>query len=255
MLGAQKRSGRTLGTTQYRLRGAAAYLVGLILPYRANEGEDSFERAAALLSEGYGLVVLMNHFSTRDAPQVLSFLCRNRAICRYPFLAPVAFHQYRQYGLLVRALADWFAIRLQPIVTARTVKKLGAVHKRGHGLTDYLQQASRHLDNGGVMLLAPQGGRRSRLGKPRGRPLGRLLAQAEVDDVQHVAFCFLGLGLDGQGDYDGNVAGFNLGRRYEITVGPTVTLREMLEETDGVDQVDDWVFAQLARLVPDGYRR
>ncbi len=250
----EARETNKLGAGQTGLRRMAAHLARLILPYRMISDSRSLERAAALLSEGYGLVVLMNHFSTRDAPQVLSFLARDRVIRQYPFLAPVAYHQYHQYGLLVRVLASWFAIRLAPIVTARSVRKLGDQHKRGSGLTDYLDQASEHLGQGGLLLLAPQGGRQSRLDRPRGRPLGKLLSQTDKDGVNHLVFLFLGLGIEGQQIYDQEIAGFNFGRRYEINVGPSLTQQEMWDLSLDLDRIDEWAFTQMANLVPRSYR-
>ena len=246
---------RELPLIKRLLRRVGVGLATFILPSFIVDQNGGFARAASLLDEGYGLVVLVNHFSTRDGPQALGLLGRHPTMRRRIFVGPVADHQWRQHRLPVRLLTALFAIRLFPVVTPSAGEADGRRRRQGDGLADYLRAASAGLKEGSIVLLAPQARRRPRLGvPPPGRPIAKLLTQIRADDVRRVAFLFIGLSIPHEDDYSRrNAGGMNFGKLYEARVGPTVTIEEALREARGVSAVDDWVFGRLRELVPAAY--
>lgn len=247
-------SSQEVSRTQVRLRRAAAFLGRIIFPQRLYDEHGGLERANGLSQENYGLLVIINHFATRDALQAILLVFGSSVLVRRPIVAPVAAHQYGRYGRLIQYLARQLGLMLMPVVTGDTVRKLGNVGQRGRGLSEYVEAASACLGSGGVVLLAPQGGRRAKLGRPRGRAVSHLLAEAQRRDIDRMACLLLGLALRGVIDYgDTSVRGFNLGRLYEVRIGRVATLGEVCREVGRLPLVDGWTFAHLSELVPESY--
>jgi len=236
---------------QIRLRLLTKRIADLIFPYHVLDEEGSMVKFEHMLNQGYGFIVIINHFSTRDSAQVLAHLLDNQAVGPRPILAPVAYHQHNS---IVQFWSQRMAIELCPIVTARTVEALGDEYIQGAGLAEYASLAMDCLRQGGVLLLAPQGGRQSTLGEPEGRPLGNLLALARRRGVEKVALMFIGLGYPGVADYSRKrVGGANIGKRYELRIGQTITTEEAIHLAGGRRRIDAWSFQQLRRLVPAIY--
>ncbi|MDX1615444.1 MAG: hypothetical protein R3300_14120 [Candidatus Promineifilaceae bacterium] len=255
-MAARPATGSTIPTTRWRLRRWVARPAGWLMPGRLDDPHRALAQSEGLNAQGYGIVLLINHFSTRDSLQALQLLFASPVFSRRPILAPVAFHQYGRYGALIRFLARRLGLQLCPIVTGGTVKRLGASYQRGQGLPAYLQAAAGCLAQGGIILLAPQGGRRRRLGRPRGRPVGNLLAYAKRHGVSDVALLLLGLGLSEAEDYDDpSLRGYNLGRVYDLHLGQLITLQQLTQQGLRLRQIDAWVFERLAELVPTAYMR
>ena len=222
------------------------------LPTRCVHDAGGLQRAASLARSGYGTLVLMNHFSLRDGLQVLHLLFSNGTLCRRPTLAPAAVHHLQ--GSSLPRLADRVGVRLLPIATPESVERHGLSPGSGVSPLCYARQAITTLDVGGIVLLAPQVGRRPALGTPRSRPVSLLMAQAHRRHVHDIALLFVGLGIEGETDYRlDRVGGLNLCRRYEVRIGHTFTLDEALEAAGGLRQLDDWTYRQLRNWVPAAY--
>ena len=233
------------------LRQAGTGLASAILPCTIVDEERGLDTAEALLCEGYGLLVIMNHFSLRDAPQALVLLCRSRVMRQREIVAPVALHQYRRHMTPVRLCAALFDIRLSPVVTPRTDPHLYNAAALRHTLKSYIAGATSVLQSGGIVLLAPQAGRESQLGAPAGHPVAQLLRRLPASEVPKVALMFVGFGISGEDDYSlQNAGGVNLGRHYQASVGATVTVQQALQEAGGLRRVDEWAFSRLRPLVP-----
>jgi len=111
------------------------------------------------------------------------------------------------------------------------------------------------LAQGELVLLAPQGGRRPTLGGPVGQPLARLLEQLSGNQAERVALLPVGLGIDGISSYQREqVGGLNLFRRYLVNVGAVHLLPYLRQQGIDDQQIDAWLFAQLATVVPPAYR-
>lgn len=239
-------------STRLLLRRIAGRLAFVVFPCRHFVEARHVIQVETMLEQGYGLIVLMNHFSRRDALQVASLLFRNRVACRRLIVAPVAFHQY---GSIVRFLADLIAIKLYPIVTSRTIELGSGEERRGTGIRDYMNAAVDSLKDGGIVLLAPQGSRKSQLGRPVGHPVGSIISRARRKGVHNFGILCFGLGMRGVATYDKKmVGGSNFFRRYELRLGQPYSAGEAVELAGGIDLVDAWIFEELGELVPDVYR-
>ncbi|MDT8304433.1 MAG: hypothetical protein RRC07_00745 [Anaerolineae bacterium] len=236
------------------LRWAGASLASLVLRCRLVDEEGGWVRAESLLSQGYGLIALMNHFSVRDAPQALALLARSRVMRRQPYIAPAASHQLAANEGLVRFFTALFAIELCPVITPFRGSGSANPGEIRANNDAYRSRTAAVLQEGGIMLLAPQARRSPQLGTPRGRPVGKLLEHFSPGGENRVALLFIGFGIPGVSDYAREqVGGLNLAMRYEARIGATVTVAEALQAQPDVDEIDNWVFAQLRTVVPPGY--
>jgi hypothetical protein len=234
------------------MRKLAIWLAAVTLPCQFHVDDQHVAEAETILEQGNGLIILMNHFSMRDALQVTSWLFRHRVASRRRIVAPVAFHQD---GFVIRVMSNLVAIELCPIVTSRT-EELGAGGKRrGSGIRDYLNTAVETLKHGGMVLVAPQGSRKSQLGEPVGHPVGNIISWAKRKGAQNLGTWCFGLGITGATSYDKKkVSGSNFFRRFDLRIGKPYIAEEAIEIAGGIDMVDTWVFDQLAELVPEAYR-
>jgi hypothetical protein len=236
------------------LRHTGASLGSLVLRCRLVDEEGGWSRAESLLEQGYGLIALMNHFSVRDAPQALALLARSRVMRQRPYIAPAASHQVAVYEGLVRFFTALFAIELCPVVTPFRGPNGTSREEIRANNNAYRARTAAVLQEGGLMLLAPQAHRSPRLGTPRGRAVAKLLEQFSPRSTPHVALLFMGLGIPGVTDYAREqVGGLNLAKRYEARIGATFTVEEALKAQPDLDAIDDWVFAQLRTVVPRSY--
>lgn len=234
------------------IRRIASRLAFVVFPCRHFVKARHVTQVETILEQGNGLIVLMNHFSMRDALQVSAWLFRIRVASRRSIVAPVAFHQN---SAIVRFLADMIAIILCPIVTSRTIELDIGEKRRGTGIRDYLNTAVDTLKDGGIVLIAPQGSRKSQLGGPVGHPVGNIISRARRKGVHNFGILCFGLGMPGVVSYDKNsVGGSNLFRRFELRVGQPYYAGEAVEVAGGIDLLDAWIFEELAELVPDVYR-
>ncbi|MGB3716914.1 MAG: 1-acyl-sn-glycerol-3-phosphate acyltransferase [Candidatus Promineifilaceae bacterium] len=239
-------------STRLILRRIAGRLAFIVFPCRHLVKAEHATQVETILEQGNGLIVLMNHFSMRDALQVASWLFRKRVASRRLIVAPVAFHQHTP---LVRFLADLIAIKLCPIVTSRTIKLGNGEKRRGTGIREYLNTAVDSLKDGGIVLIAPQGSRKSQLGGPIGHPVGNIISRARRKGVHNFGILCFGLGMPGVASYDRKmVGGSNLFRRFDLRVGQPYDAGEAVELAGGIDLLDAWIFEKLAELVPDVYR-
>ncbi len=240
-----------LSPSQLLCRKLGRGLANALFPYTLDDDCRALDTAEAFLSEGYGLIVLMNHFSTRDSAQALALLLSNSEVMRRPILAPVAYHQH---NAVVAFWTDRLAIELCPIVTADTIRELGSDFRQGDGLLEYATGALECLKKGGIILLAPQGGRRSTLGQPQGRPLGNLLAIAKRNGVDNICLLFVGLAIPGVMDYSTKmVGGANVGKSYRVNLNNVRPVEEAVRLAGGRKKIDEWAFDQLRQLVPVAY--
>lgn len=224
-----------------------------LIPARVVHDSGGLQRAETLASTGYGLLVLMNHFSLRDGLQILHFLYGSDILRRRATLAPAASHHLE--GSPLPVLAERVGVRLLPVASPEAVARHRLAPGSGTSPVVYAREAIATLKAGGIVLLAPQAGRRPLLGEPQMHPVSLLLAQAQRQRVRNVALLFIGLGIAGVTDYAlEKVGGLNPCRRYEICVGHTFTLAEALESAGKLRQVDAWAYRQLRNWVPATYR-
>lgn len=236
-----------------RLREAVLNPVDVLFPSNVIEAEDGFSKANALLLQGTGVIITINHFSRRDPLQVLKDIVFPSQIMRpRPFLAPVSYHQK---NIIVRAGGVLFSLETRGVVNQSTIDKgKNKGHRRGYGLDDYVRDGIEVLRAGGVMLVAPQAERSEELEEPQ-RTIEFFMRQAQRKYLDDYAFLLVGLGIEGEENYSPeNVGGFNPFRRYEVRIGSTYTRENLLQEAQVANMsVDEFIFSKLAQLVPEEY--
>lgn len=239
--------------TVRRLREAVLKPVGVLFPSNVIEVGDGFSEANALLLQGTGVIIAINHFSERDPVQVLKdIVFSSQVMRRRPLLAPVSYHQK---DIIVRAGGALFSLETRGVVNQSTIdKEKNKGHRLGYGLNEYVRDGIEVLRAGGVMLVAPQAERSEELGKPK-RAMEFFMRQAERKHLDDYAFLLVGLGIEGKVNYSSdNVGGFNPFRRYEVRIGPTYTRKDLLQEAQVAKMsVDEFIFSKLSQLVPVEY--
>jgi hypothetical protein len=234
------------------MRRLVVPLIAPLLPAEILANMGGLQRAGYLAGSGMGVLVLINHFSLRDGFDTFRILFGHPTLQRLPMLAPAASHLIDRRLQLLSAL---FAVELAPITSPEAVANLGLPPESGENALAYSQTAIARLDAGGVVLLAPQVGRRPCLAPPaKMRPVSLLLAQAKRKRVTDFCLLFVGLGLTAATGYSLQTnGGLNLGQRYEIRVGEAFTYDEAVALAGGLRQVEGWAYTQLAGLVPAAY--
>ncbi|MBI4038007.1 hypothetical protein HY382_03110 [Candidatus Curtissbacteria bacterium] len=122
------------------------------------------------------------------------------------------------------------------------------------GFREYLREGIKTLGKGGALMMTPQATREISLSEaPQSRPLATLLIRA--DDLENgIAILFVGIGIEGVTDYDSpKIRGFNLRKKYKVTIGSCFTKKEAEAAASGIKLVDSWAFSELAKVVPPSY--
>ncbi len=243
---------KELGGAKTGMRRLIVPLTAPLLPARIVANDGGLQRAGFLAGRGMGVLVLINHFSLRDGFDTFRLLFTQPTLRRLSMLAPVASHLIDSR---VRLLAGLFGVALAPITSPEAVANLGLPAESGANALAYSQAAISRLGAGGLVLLAPQAGRRPCLTPPQGmRPVSLLLAQARRKRATNFCLLFVGLGLAGAARYSlETTGGLNLGQRYELRVGKAFTFDEAVALAGDLRQVEGWVYGQLARLTPAAY--
>jgi hypothetical protein len=255
-----------------------------VFPHALIDEREGLSGAEKLILDGYGLMVVINHFSKRDGIQAAISMCDNRVFKKKPILLPIGLHQFEQHRE-VQVLAPISGVQLMPISTRNTVEFVSEEYgemedwpeeiieryERGKGMREYMDGAVQMVNAGGIVIVAAQGRRRESLGEaPEEHTMGALLAYGWGRiDIDRVAILCVGLSIPGETDYsEENAGGLNWRRLYEIRVGNVNTLKQALSSAYGKDvggeldpkeyrearrQFDQWVYSQLRELVPEEY--
>jgi hypothetical protein len=249
-------------------------------PTEVDNAEGGLDRASEFLSDGRGLIVIMNHPSMGDHLRMAKTIFESDAIKNSPVSIAVAHHQY---PWLIAQLMDYAGIDSHGVVTESTVQKgkntLHPTQKlqllleyakaklnrneesdttpislkslreewqkplgETYGSREYVKNAGVTLNQGGVVVLGPQGTRSKELTMWNKRPVRFLLTA--VDKRKHVGFLFVGI------DERQGGKGMNIANTYGITIGKAFTYEEMQEFTNEHSiSIDEAVFEKLHEAV------
>lgn len=208
------------------------------------------------LKSGAGAVGLVPHFSKGDFLTILGGLVTNSVeLVKRPVLIPIAAHQRPKY-------LDWICtfshIGLATIVTIETRSKEKQLKASGKpvpwkeldpktAMDVYLNKAIETLNEGGIVILAPQGGRKSVLTHFRGGPLARLEQRNHELGLNGMAYFPIGLEIEGAQDYS-KLKDLNIRRKHCITLGRVTEGRQI------TDDPDNWAYQRMLELAPPAYR-
>lgn len=228
-------------------------------------------RLEKLAQNGYGSLVILNHFSKGDVPRSIAIAFGDPILGKRAIVLPQAIHQHRPLDGLFGKVSD---VTFCPIVTGDTIKlvnddpskKKKLIKKFGEEvlvrdgatgfLRAYIDKALDALGSGGVIVIFPQAGRRSSL-ETISNGVEVLLNRSKRSDthIGKVAILFLGLGIKGERDYKKNgIAGLHLRKTYEVKVGEAMTREELFEEAKRTNQnIDGVVLEKMRNVVPPTY--
>lgn len=214
------------------------------------------EKARALVKQGYGLIIVYNHFSMREGADAVEFAIQQPILGDRPISVPIAWHQYYSpFRPILDYLQKKATINFHPIVNEDTKdKKKFKDLTEGLGIVAYTRASLRTLKKGGVVTVAIQTGRRSHLyEKGIKKSLSTLMKLARRGDFNKYAVLFVGIEKPGVKDYSTQKRKFNLFRKYRFNVGDTFTAEELLALAGDIDHVDEAAYKQLEPLVAKSY--
>lgn len=199
------------------------------------QSQDSVEKAKRLLKEGYGLIVVYNHYSLDDPLRVLKALHSLKLIEGKSLVHPLSRHQ-KFPGLIL--FGRIIGLDLTSIVTKNTVKLEKAADdsrksKRGREHKQFRERAVGLLGSGGIVVVTSQGERQEKLDyeNTRRRTMRKLLMDLDKKKIGKVALMIMGVDIKGTDSYSKKeVGGFNVRREGIVRIGETLTMEEIKKE-------------------------
>lgn len=200
-----------------------------ILRAETTDSNHSIDKTRELLKNGYGLIVIINHWSLKDPPIIIDELFRLEDFRNRMIVVPIAYHMDSS---ILRKFFKINGVTSKPIVTENTVTK-GKNNGRelNDGMIEYLDESIKLLKNGGIVVMAPQGTRMSHLGEPNKTTVGTFMAKARGKGLENYAFLIVGLGIKDVDNYS-KKSGLNLLNKYTVKFGPCLTGEEVLTEAE-----------------------
>ena len=235
-------------------RKSAERFLSVVLPTRISDEYDSLPQAHEWVLSGNGLLIISNHFSLRDGPQVFAAIPAKDDVMRQrTWTSPVAQHQYPITRLIDSALHTHLQIR--PVVTPDAHRKHPEM-RLGQGLREYVMTATETLHDGGILVLFPQAERQPHLGTADENTMSMslLINRTTKSEVNDFFVLPIGFGIQGIEDYS-KVHGANIGKTFDVSIGRLWAKSEMINDaTNSGISLDAWAFSKLRQLVPDAYK-
>lgn len=237
-----------------------------VLRSEVTDNDHSIDRAKAILRDGNGLIVVINHFSLKDPLLAVIEVFRNTIMGSRKIITPIAYHMDRS---IFRKIGGVNGVTFMSIVTKNTMKEgKNNDRKLNDGMLEYIAKSVELLKRGGIVVLAPQGTRMSHLGQPDNLTVGTFMAAAKKNELENYAFLFIGFGIKGVDDYS-KKREFNLFEKYIVNIGACLTSEEVLTEAEKMAEesgetlkklrsplrfVDKVVYKKLREIVPQNYK-
>lgn len=232
-------------------------------PYESMNKESKMNKVDEFLRAENGLVFVINHFSLRDFFTILEKLVlESKEIPSKKFVIPIAEHQNNNYVL--SKLANWGNVELCSLFTRETkvkedeMKKLGKkipweIQDVGYGNIQYLKTASSVLSEGGCVMVAPQGTRKSTIEPFENNSISALLAFNKRNRGKPLGFVFVGLGNLDSDDY--SKSGFNIRDRYGINMSDPISGDNLILEAKNKNHSPEMeAYNRMLEVVPRSYK-
>jgi len=224
------------------------------------EKSDGIAQAESALSQGKGLVIGFSHFSRRDGIIYGDYALRFGAFRRVPVVMPIAYHQYEDFKSVLQPLAKLCEGNVYPIVIDDT--KEHDEYKNlpfGQGMRTYLKAAVSAINQGGIVALSLQGGRKESL-STQTEVLSTLLGALHIYKLTNYVVHFAGISPKKPVPPEAytDLSGWNFSMRYNLRPGNTYSLdyiNDMFQfsGTDDYKKVDKWGYDELAGLVQPSF--
>ena len=246
-------------TRAIALKGAEHFF-----PYNLVEGENELQKIKEGLKNNKGILLLSNHFSKRDGILGIQAFLEHLWPSHPRTVMPIAQHQYKEWmgplvanwGIEMYPIADWRWEKTKEILRGLPKsQRRERLNQMKEAVQTYLTNTREVLNNGGVVALAAQARRGSRLLKPEAFPITAILEEG-VNSSDNVLIACMGIGFAEKTDYsDPEVQGYNPGRLLNVKLGRVYSLTEAMAQMDplGRENIDLWVYHQLVNLVPAEY--
>lgn len=243
----------------------ARKLIPLAFPYKFEERvEGAVETLEKLIKEGYGTIFFFPHFSENETLLSPVVIADNvQGVTDKNFEMPIALHMANKPGL--KAAARFADIDMPTLVTSDTGKKEIEFKAKGKEIlwdsSDpeaytkvYALRTRRNLKGGGVVGIAPQGGRRPKFAEFEPGVIG--LVEAVCKRVDKVCVVFVGVSIPGITDYSKEkVGGLNIRKEYLFTMGDVMTMQELKDSAKehGVS-LEQEIYNRMLPLVDEPYK-
>ncbi len=207
--------------------------------------------------EGYGVIVAFTHFSLRNSVDIMEFVAEQPSLGGKKVDSSMARHFYDLFRfLLINRLANVAGIDLHPVVTKDTLgRKRYKKLRLGAGMKKYLEAGREALQNGGVVPIALQTGRRKSLYEEKPE---KSLSTIMKFTTRHTGFkkyavLFVGLEHPGVEDYSKEIKKINWKETYRLNIGAAFTAEEIFQVAG--EDIDAWAYKQFEALVSPAYLR
>ncbi len=239
-----------------RRLGRAALHAPLLREKTLHAAPDGLTRAEQLNKKGHGMLILINHPSRRDPVQAMGSIVNSDQFKNRFITGPIAAHQ-TMHGVVLKT-AKILGVSLHEVVTQKTIESgKNNGHGLGFGSISYIKGATKMLEKGGIAIMAPQGTREPVLEYQGQDSVDQLLRLAGRKNP-NIAIHFMAFGYKGRWgikpleNYETR-KGLNPFRRYDTIHGPTYTLEEAKQIAKKCQNMDEWAFTELAKIVPPAY--
>ena len=195
------------------------------------KGLNKFEQE---LLKGNGGIIIYRHYSDADPIVIYDEIITKSKVMMHRELCS-AIQTDATYPALAKSLGI-LGIRLIPVTTNKSTginsyRKLTTIYSDYESSMDYF---FRQLGKGSVMMLAPTAGKAARLEKYRGKSVGRILHQADLQGLD-IPFLFVDIKDKGtNGNYNSEKKINPLDKR-EVTIGRMCMGSDLLSAAGG-----DW---------------
>ncbi len=223
--------------------------------HQRGNGRGIYE-AGQFLNNDFGLIVPYSHPEKKETMGMFAFPFSDEVMANRRIIEPVAIHQRQGW---MDTLAKLHGVEFHYIITDDTLKydkdhKIIRDYSERQAMdTAFAKRALEVLAEGGILFIAPQGGRRPNLEVPERATLGTLVAAIRRKHLE-VAVLPMGIGVRGVEDYT-KAKGYNLFKKIDYNIGNPEDLEDVYKNS-GKDyrSIDKYVISHmLPNLVPEAY--
>lgn len=240
-------------------RKILSHVVPPLLRQETHVMENGIEQAEQFLLNGGSLIVAYTHPGKKETAGVYAIPFSSKVLAQRRIIEPVAIHQRQAWFDFSGKL---LGVEFKYIITDDTID-YDWEHQMEHDtIRDYSQKEAMQkaalkrildvLSEGGILKVAPQGGRRTELRVPERATLGTLIAEIRRRGIK-TAILPIGVGLRGVTDYK-KAKGYNFTKKQDLVVGNLEDVEDIYKKAGSYRNIDRYVVNNMfANLVSEAY--